>query len=157
MNYDKVVKILIVMLVFLVGFMSAYFVNYYSTGFTYFNGSVRAPSDFVDNKNILVYPDKVIIELEGARVSSYAPTGSMVPVLDVGANGISVKPHSEEEIQVGDIISFWREGDLIVHRVVEKETDEQGIYFVTKGDNSFVSDGKVRFGDVEHRLIGLIY
>ena len=151
-------KVLYVVLIFLVGFMSAYLVNFYFDANSYsLGGSARAPSDFVLSDEIEVYPDRVVIELENARLSRYAPTGSMVPVLDDYANGINVKPKSEEQINVGDIITFHDNGNLIVHRVVAKEVDENGIYFVTKGDNSFVSDGKIRFEDIEHKLVGLIY
>ncbi len=46
---------------------------------------------------------------------------------------------------------------LIIHRVVEIGEDEQGTYFITKGDNNFFSDGKVRFGQIKYVTIGVIY
>lgn len=54
-------------------------------------------------------------------------------------------------------ISFKKDGDLIVHRVIEKGVDDMGVYFITKGDSNNVSDGKVRFEDIEYKTIGVIW
>jgi len=116
-----------------------------------------APSDFIKEGQIEVLNDKVIIHIKDASMSRYAPTGSMKPVLDSGANGIRVKPESEKDIHIGDIITFRDRQHLIVHRVVDKGLDEQGVYFVTKGDNNSVVDGKVRFEDVEYITIAIIW
>ena len=80
-----------------------------------------------------------------------------MPVLDKGANGIRIKPATEDDVHVGDIISFRQDGYLIVHRVIDKGTDEQGIYFITRGDNNNVTDGKIRFEDIEYVTIGVIW
>jgi len=63
------------------------------------------------------------------------------------------------ELELGDIIVYsnLRQQTPIIHRIVEKGEDEEGAYFVTKGDNSLVDDGKVRFSEVEHVLVGLVY
>jgi hypothetical protein len=44
-----------------------------------------------------------------------------------------------------------------VHRVIDKGIDEKGVYFVTKGDNNSVVDGKVRFKDIEYVTIAIIW
>lgn len=156
MSSHAVLKVLYFILIFLVGFIAGQLWNGYSnhgvTGFV-----VGLPSDFVDNRNIFVYPDKVVIEVEGAKLSSYDSTGSMLPTLGKGVNGISVVPESESDINVGDIVSFRQGDNLIVHRVIEKGVDEHGTYFITRGDNSPVNDGKIRFEDIERVLIGLVY
>jgi hypothetical protein len=46
---------------------------------------------------------------------------------------------------------------LIIHRVVEKGVDFDGIYFIAKGDNNVVSDGKIRFEDIKYKTIGVIW
>ncbi len=46
---------------------------------------------------------------------------------------------------------------LIVHRVVDKGVDSDGVYFITKGDNNNYSDGKVRFEEIEYITIGILY
>lgn len=74
----------------------------------------------------------------------------------LGVNGLRVVPSSEEEIQVGDIVSFDYAGGIVVHRVVERGTDSDGLYFITKGDNSDKFE-KIRFEDIEYKTVGLIY
>jgi hypothetical protein len=119
--------------------------------------SIDIPSNHFNDKDILVYEDRIEIKVPNAKVTNYESTGSMLPTLGFGVNGISVTPEGEENIKVGDIVSYRKEGKLIVHRVIEKGIDEEGVYFVTKGDNSPSSDGKIRFGDIEHVLVGLVY
>ena len=46
---------------------------------------------------------------------------------------------------------------LIVHRVIDIGTDSEGTYFITKGDNNNIVDGKVRFEDIEFITIGVIW
>ena len=157
MKTERLLRVVYVLAIFLVGFISAYLINFYSgEGFS-INRNTTAPSNYLDAENILVYEDRVVLNLEGARISNYMATGSMTPVFNENANGISVKPINENEIEVGDIISFWREDDLIVHRVIDSGIDSEGIFYITKGDHAFSNDGKIRFGDVEHKLVGLVY
>ncbi|MBT4165672.1 hypothetical protein HOE04_01390 [archaeon] len=152
--------------IFLLGFVSSGFVSFYlfyglenpfsSSGFLK-NDSNEAPFDFVKEEQIRVYDDKVVIELNDASISRYAPTGSMRPVLDKDANGIRIEPDSEEDVHIGDIITFRKGAKLIIHRVIEKGVDNDGIYFITKGDNSLVSDGKIRFDDIKYITVGIIW
>jgi len=118
---------------------------------------LNAPSDFIDEDKILTYPNKVVLEIENYSLSRYASSGSMIPLFDSGANGIGIKPKSEDELHVGDIITFRQGNDLIVHRIIEKGIDEQGYFFITKGDNNNVTDGKIRFSQIDSVLVVLIY
>jgi len=160
MDFDKLMKVCIV---FLLGFLSANLAGLYLVYGSEMpfaiasNASKKAPNDLISENQIEVLPNKIIINVEGASLSRYAPTGSMKPVLDEGSNGIRIKPASEDDIDVGDIISFRNEGYLIVHRVIDKSFDEQGVYFITKGDNSLLNDGKVRFKNIEYITIGVIW
>jgi hypothetical protein len=116
-----------------------------------------APSDWIKEEDIIVLDDRIILRIEGASLSSYADSGSMVPVFDKGANGIRAVPLSADSIDVGDIVSF-RIGDvLVVHRVVEKSVDKDGVYFLVKGDANLVGDGKIRFEDIEYVTVGVLY
>jgi signal peptidase I len=81
----------------------------------------------------------------------------MEPLLDENSNGIRIIPKSEEDIHIGDIISFEKNKDLIIHRVIDKGVDNNGTYFITKGDNNNVSDGKIRFEDIRYITIGVIW
>ncbi|MBU0466363.1 MAG: hypothetical protein KJ718_06625 [Nanoarchaeota archaeon] len=156
MKSDSLLKVLYVVLVFLVGFIIGQVWNGYANGgITGF--AIDAPSDFIDNKDIIIYPDEVVIKITGAKLSNYDSTGSMLPTLGNGMNGITVTPESEDDIEVGDIVSFRKGNDLIVHRVIEKGVDEQGIYFITKGDSFPTADGKIRFSEIERVLVGLVY
>lgn len=158
----KILFCLVITLVFLTGFLSCYAVNsvYIDTEKPFLIGLVSAksqPSDWIGEKDIVVLPDKVIINLKNAFLSKYADTGSMLPTLGENANGIKIKPESAEQINVGDIITYQQKDMLIVHRVVAKGEDEKGVYFITRGDNNQESDGKVYFQDIKYVTVALIY
>jgi len=152
-------------LVFLLGFLSCMLVFYgvfysdvevpFGTGLVSFDAS--APNDWVSDEDIIVLDDKIILRVANATLSSYADSGSMKPVFDEGANGIRIVPISADEISVGDIVSYRIGSILVVHRVVEKGLDDDGVYFVMKGDNNLVSDSKVRFEDIEYVTVGVIW
>lgn len=154
-------------LVFLLGFFSCAFLFIgfssdleipFKTGLVVFDGEVlSAPSDWVSEEDIIILEDKIILRINGATLSNYADSGSMVPVLDKGANGIRIVPENSDDVEVGDIVSFRFGGLLVVHRVVEKGVDESGVYFIMKGDSNSISDGKIRFSDIEYVTIGIIY
>ena len=155
---------------FLIGFFSCAFLffslfitNYeipFKDGFMFFNSSnyvSDAPSDWVNEKDITVFEDMIILKIPNSSISNYAPTGSMKPLFDEGANGIRIIPKSEGSIKVGDIVSFRKEDKLIVHRVVDKGIDEKGVYFITRGDNNDLDDGKIRFDEIEFITVGVIW
>ncbi len=114
------------------------------------------PADYLKEEDFLVYSNKVILQVENAKITNYE-SESMLPFLGKGANGIVVEVESAEDVNVGDVITFRRGDTLVVHRVIEKGVDEEGIYFITKGDNVDIVDGKIRFESIEHKLIGIIY
>ena len=60
-------------------------------------------------------------------------SGSMKPTMDVGDMAI-VLDVSTDSIQPGDTIQFWRDGGMVIHRVVEASGKGDGRLFVTKGD-----------------------
>ncbi len=121
---------------------------------------VVSPKDRIKESQIHIYEDKIVIDISGAKYAKYANTGSMDPFLDIEANGIEIIPSSQEDIQIGDIITYqpdWS-SNLVVHRIIQIGEDEQGWYAYTKGDNSSVIDpGKIRFNQVEYLLIGVLY
>lgn len=117
----------------------------------------NSPGDWIKEENIHIYENAVVIDIQDSSLSRYAPTGSMKPVLDAGSNGIRIVPENPGQIQVGDIITFEYNNELIIHRVIEKGVDEQGAYFITKGDNNNVTDGKIRFKDIKYVTIAVLY
>lgn len=163
-SFTEVLKI---MIIFLMGFLTANLIGfYYASGseipilksFGFANSTdIQTPFDFIKENQIEVYDDRIIIRIENASLGNYAPTGSMRPVLDKDSNGIRIVPKSEMDIHVGDIISFKKNNELIIHRVIEKSIDEDGVYFITKGDNNNLNDGKIRFEQIKYMTIGIIW
>lgn len=144
--------------IFLVGMLAGYMVSSWDQSVTGLAVSdLAAPSDYLDSHGIYIYQDKVTLDIEGAQLSHYDSTGSMLPTLSERVNGVTVAPESPDDISVGDIVSFRRNGELIVHRVIEKGTDAEGTYFVTKGDNAVSDDGKIRFGQIERKIVAIVY
>jgi hypothetical protein len=123
------------------------------------SGNERAsPSDWVNEREIIVSKDQVIIKVANATLAEFADTNSMDPLLDKGTNGIEIVPKSADDVNTGDIIAFKSSYGTIIHRVIEKGFDEQGAYFITKGDNNKSADpDKIRFEQIELVLVALIY
>lgn len=162
-NFNKKMnRILNLMLVFCIGFSLATFLYYSNFSiekpFSFsVSGNVNAPSNRISENQIKVENNRIIISVENASLSRYAATGSMKPVLDENSNGIRIIPESPEQIKIGDIVTFEQENDLIVHRVIENGEDEKGKWFITKGDNSEISDGKIYFSDIKYVTIGVLW
>lgn len=154
---NLIFKLLFAILFFVLGYLAYGAIsNVRNTFFSPSEIDVGVPSDFIKGDDIEVFPDKIVINIDGARVSSYDSTGSMLPVLFQGANGLNVVPSDESEVKVGDIVSYEKEGFVVVHRVVAKGIDDDGTYFVVKGDNSDESE-IIRFEEIIHELFGVVY
>ena len=74
----------------------------------------------------------------------YVVTGSMLPALEVG-DAILIKKVPENEIYEDDIITYLSttgplSGNYITHRVIEVNTIENTLVFVTKGDANSEAD-----------------
>ena len=132
-------------LIFALGFLSCMFFIYLMSSseigrnfeFNLSQKDVEAPGDWIELSQIIVDDEKIVINIENASLSSYAPTGSMKPLLDEGANGIRVVPENSEQVNIGDIVTYSDE--KIVHRVIEKGEDKEGVWFITQGDNNTIS------------------
>lgn len=119
--------------------------------------NVVMPTDRIFEEDIIVLENMIILKIPNVTLSNYAETGSMGLLFNKGANGICIVPKDEKDINVGDIISYRFGEILIVHRVVEKGIDNEGVYFVTRGDNNLIDDEKIRFRDIEYVTVGIIY
>jgi len=121
---------------------------------------VKTPSDRIKENQIEVYSNRVVLDIKDPEWAMFTATGSMEPVLNENSHAIEVVPKSEDEIQVGDIVAYksqYAEG-TIIHRVVYKGNDEDGTYFVLKGDNNPTSDpGRVRFSQIKRVVVAIIY
>lgn len=118
------------------------------------------PRDRVSERAIEVYGDRVILDIRNAQWSTFTNTHSMEPLIFQGANAIQIEPKGPEDVQVGDIVSYRSEfaQGTIIHRVVYKGEDEDGTYYIMKGDNLATSDpGRVRFNQIERVTVAVIY
>ena len=162
----KTILVLILTMVFLLGFLSSYALNYYSFNenneIPYLpskNYEKLSPQDYVKEDQIQVLKDRIIIYVKDATWSKYADTNSMDPLLDSGANGLEIEADCSK-LKEGDVVAYepsWTQG-LIVHRITKISQDNEGVYFKLKGDNSTISDPeKVRCSQIKYQLIGVIY
>ena len=119
---------------------------------------IASPSDWVKEEQIKVYPNQIILNVKDATWATFTPTGSMKPILDEKTNALEIKPSSPNDIKLGDIIAYESPEGIIIHRVIEKNIDENGIYFLVKGDNNFSQDPtKIRFENIKGVVIAIIY
>lgn len=117
-----------------------------------------SPNDWVKEEQIKVYKDKVVLEIPNALWAGFTNTNSMDPFLDERSNALEIKPAHPEAIEVGDVIAYNSQYGTLVHRVIEKGYDRQGVYYRVKGDNSTLADPlKVRFSQVEGVVVAVIY
>ena len=116
------------------------------------------PYDRVQKENVQVYSDRAIIYMAGLRWANFSSTGSMLPVLGSGSHAIQVIPKFPEDIHIGDIVSYRLDGAVIIHRVIGTGSDEEGNYFITKGDNNPEPDPEpVRFSRIDRVVVGILY
>ena len=151
-------------IMFLAGLLSGWLVIY---AFAFANteqpfglslgNNAEAPGNWINEKQIQITDNQIIINVANASLSSYAATGSMKPVLDKDSNGIRIIPKAAEQINVGDVVTYEKNNELIVHRVIEKGQDETGEWFIVKGDNNQVDDGKIYFNDIRFVTIGVLW
>jgi len=95
----------------------------------------------LEPKEIVIYISIIIIGVILAHQLNVVSSGSMEPVLYKG--DIVVIDYNPSTIEVGDIIVYkasWFENKPVIHRVVEKQTSNDGIYYVIKGDNNDIQD-----------------
>lgn len=157
----KSVILLILVIFFLFGWYSN---NHYQKMFGELKegdyGEKDSPIDRIGDNQILVYDGMVVLNVSGVEWAKYTDTNSMDPLLDDTANGLEIRPETEEDIGVGDVIVYepkWTQG-LLAHRVISIGEDEQGTYYTVKGDNSESADPeKVRFNQISGVLVGVLY
>ncbi|MDP4012391.1 MAG: hypothetical protein Q8R00_02190 [Candidatus Nanoarchaeia archaeon] len=126
------------------------------------NGEKISPSDTVPEDQIWVYDDYAIIHLGGLSLAKYEDTNSMDPVLDKEANGLEIRPYSTKDLNIGDIVAYRsinNTNSLIVHRIVNTSTDENGnLFYILKGDNNAQPDPeRIYFNQIEYKLIGVLW
>lgn len=121
---------------------------------------VPSPSDWIKENQIGVYSNQVILDVKDPQWATFTDTHSMEPVISARANAIEIVPQSPDAINTGDIVSYvsnYADG-IIIHRVIEKDYDSDGVYFILKGDNNPTPDpGKIRFSQIKRVVVAIIY
>lgn len=70
-------------------------------------------------------------------------SGSMEPMIEVGDVILIKKVENIEDIKLEDVIQYEKDGILISHRIIEIKSSEEGISYVTKGDNNSIKDSQL--------------
>lgn len=156
----KLLVLIGILVTVIVGFIS--YTNALEKPITYQSiNSLVSPSDRIQLRQIQVDGNKLTLTYNAdLYISEYASTKSMLPLFDMGHNGIEVIPQKTSDIKIGDIIAYQSDiaNGLVVHRVIDIKQDDQGVYFTLKGDNNQESDPeKVRFNQIKFVLIGVLY
>mgnify|MGYP004531853403 FL=1 len=83
-------------------------------------------------------------------------SGSMEPNLKI-SDIVIIKKCEQNELKENDIISFRSGQSVITHRINQIIETENGVEYITKGDNNNTKDnGTVKFDDIEGKYIGKI-
>jgi signal peptidase I len=125
-----------------------------------YDSKLPMPKDRITQDQLKVFSNKVELTIDNVYWGYMLNSSSMDPLIDQGTLILTIKPDSPEDIAVGDIICFRSNFTIhnIAHRVVNISSEEEGIYFVTKGDNNPTADPiKVRFKDVVAVVVAILY
>jgi signal peptidase I len=143
-----------------------------------FGGTVEKPSpgDYVPDSSLVFDVGKITLDTTRLNIPFTLPpkvwltsvqgTNSMEPVIDIGNVAILIDGADEtnhklmcDAIIVGDIVVWQKpDGKATIHRVVNKDHNDVGRYFRTRGDNNYAADPDVlRDSDIKWLLIGIVY
>ncbi len=92
--------------------------------------------------------------------SGYRPlvvvSNSMSPTIERG-DIVFVSPVNPEDIDIGDVIAFYKkEYGIIVHRVISVQRDNGTLTLVTKGDANNVADEPVSYRSIVGKVIVVV-
>jgi len=115
------------------------------------------PRNRINQRDIIVNENNIVIN-KNVSIAKINSTGSMHPTLNLYSTAIQITPKSNNEIFVGDIVSYKKDDESIIHRVIRVDSDDKGWYAITKGDNNEIEDEeKVRFEQIQKVLVGILY
>ena len=121
---------------------------------------INSPHDRIKEEQIKVYESLIILNVNNSELVSLENTNSMDPLIDEESNIIQIKPESEEDIHIGDLVSYEDifTKKVILHRVVDIRADSLGKFFILKGDNVNSTDLiKVRFEQIKGIVVAIVY
>jgi hypothetical protein len=122
-------------------------------------GSERlSPRNRVVEDDLVLYDNQIRVYKDNLVLAQFNDTNSMDPLIDKGAHAIQMPVNNSDEISVGDIVAYQDGEEIVLHRIVEIDEDEQGWYAMFKGDNnSFADPSKVRFEQILYVVVGVLY
>lgn len=153
----KVELVYVGILLFILGFSASSMLNEIQ-GRTAIGGVIDRdnPSEYISSEDIHLYSDRLVIEKDGLVYAPVEDTKSMEPLLSSNSHVIETEADFMD-LLVGDIISFSKNGQVIVHSIVELGQDSSGWYALTKGyNNDFVDDWKVRSSELQGKVVGIL-
>jgi hypothetical protein len=118
------------------------------------------PRDRIREDQLKIDSEEVTLKVNNVYWGYMLDSNSMDPLLDQGTTILTIKPSSEKEISIGDIIVFTSNLTTynIVHRVDNISEDDIGLYYVTKGDNNPEVDPiRVRYKEIIAIVVGILY
>ena len=154
----KLEKIILFVTGILVGALLILGINFINNSSNSITGNVilNEPSNWLSEEDIQITDKQVIININDSSIISYSDVRSMEPYVNRDSMSIILQPEMDE-LEIGDVIIFQKNGELITHRIIEIGTDYSGIYYITQGDNNEVSDGKIRFEEIRGVVVGVLY
>lgn len=115
------------------------------------------PSDYIHPEQIHIFNDSVCIDVENPRLSSYANSGSMKNTLDENSNGITIAIN-QSNISIGDIVTYEKDNELIIHRVINIKKENNETFYLMLGDNNGrLTDGWINKSQLRYKTIALIF
>jgi hypothetical protein len=162
---SKIRLVFIVLVIFMLGWAAnntySFFTNLNKEQpFSFSSNEIKSPGDWIKETDVKIRNNAVTLLVENATWSTFIDTNSMDPVIDVKSHAIKVVPKNPSELSIGDIVSYNSEAasGIVIHRIVEKGIDEQGVFFITKGDNNKNADlQKVRFDQITGVVVAILY
>ena len=154
-------KYLILICVFILGFLAANSYDYFSDlnkeqPYSYSGVEIYSPSDWISEEKIKMKDGKLLLDIENFTIAGFTDTNSMDPVIDENANSIEIK--ATKDLKIGDIVSYHYNGKKIIHRIIDIGEDEEGVYYIMKGDNNqYIDSGKIRFEQISGVVVGILY
>ena len=157
--------ILIVLIMFIIGWFSNDIYSFITdmnkeSPFSLSSNEVKSPSDWIDENQVKIRNKEVTIIISNATWAKFTDTNSMDPVIDESSHAIKLIPEKPSQLSKGDIISYKSDqlGAVIIHRIIDINIDDKGIYFITKGDNNKAADPeKVRFNQITGVVVAILY
>ena len=107
------------------------------------------------------FADRIVIKQPGLKlIKNIADTNSMDPLFD-SDHTLIVKGKDSFNVNAlnkGDIIVYQSERGLIVHRIIQVGSDDQGIFYKCEGDNNNTPDPYIiRDINIKYLVAGIIY